>query len=172
LDRIENPVAEKELVVLLREAGLYLATAESLTAGLLGAEITRVPGASEIYLGGVLAYQNNVKQELLGVSPALMAQQGAVDAEVAAQMATGVRERFAKINQVILDDVIGLSTTGVAGPGQSEGKPPGRVFIGISSRAGDAVYSYDFQGDRHSIRQQSVSAAMDALGEQLQLISG
>ena len=165
-------MAEQALTVQLQTAGYWLATAESLTGGLLGAQLTETPGASESYLGGVVAYQNNVKQELLGVSGSLMAQQGAVDAEVAAQMANGVRARFAKINQLPIEQVIGVSTTGVAGPDQSEGKSAGTVFIGVGSAAGDAVYAYEFSGDRDQIRGQSVAAALNCVREQLQLLSG
>ena len=165
-------MAEQALTVQLQTAGYWLATAESLTGGLLGAQLTETPGASESYLGGVVAYQNNVKQELLGVSGSLMAQQGAVDAEVAAQMANGVRARFAKINQLPIEQVIGVSTTGVAGPDQSEGKSAGTVFIGVGSAAGDAVYAYEFSGDRDHIRDQSVAAALHCVREQLQLLSG
>ena len=165
-------MADQALTTQLQTAGYWLATAESLTGGLLGARLTETPGSSESYLGGVVAYQNNVKQELLGVSGSLMAQQGAVDAEVAAQMANGVRERFAKINQLSAERVIGVSTTGVAGPDQAEGKRPGTVFIGVSSAAGDAVYAHEFSGDRDQIRDQSVAAALNCVREQLQLLSG
>ena len=165
-------MADQALTTQLQTAGYWLATAESLTGGLLGARLTETPGASESYLGGVVAYQNNVKQELLGVSGSLMAQQGAVDAEVAAQMANGIRARFAKINQLSAERVIGVSTTGVAGPDQAEGKRPGTVFIGVSSAAGDAVYAHEFSGDRDQIRDQSVAAALNCVREQLQLLSG
>ena len=165
-------MAEEVLTSKLLAAGFWLATAESLTGGALGSQLTASAGSSKSYLGGVVAYQNVVKQELLGVSGSLMAQQGAVDAEVAAQMAGGVRARFAKINQLPLERVIGVSTTGVAGPGEAEGKAPGTVFIGVSSEAGDAVYAFEFSGDRDQIREQSVVAAIDGVGEQLQLLIG
>jgi competence/damage-inducible protein CinA C-terminal domain len=118
-------VAEAGLVSMLIQAGQKVATAESVTGGALAKALTDEAGASEVFLGSVIAYQNSVKQQLLGVSAALMSVQGAVDAEVAAQMAVGVRERFAKINQVQLEKVVGISTTGVAGPGESEGRPRG-----------------------------------------------
>lgn len=165
-------MAEEPLTSDLRAAGFWLATAESITGGALGARLTENAGASESFLGGVVAYQNNVKQELLGVSGSLMAMQGAVDAEVAAQMANGVRARFAKINQLPLDKVIGVSTTGVAGPGEAEGKAAGTVFIGVSSSAGDTVYAHHFDGDREDIRKQTVRAALEGVREQFQLLSG
>ena len=165
-------MAKEGLIAELQERGLFLACAESLTAGLLTSRITETPGASAVFLGGIVAYQNSVKQELLGVSGGLLANQGAVDAEVAAQMAIGVRSRFAKIAQLSTDLVIGLSTTGVAGPESSETKPPGTVFIGLSSTSGDSVYAYDFAGSRDEVREQTVQAALTVLREQLQLPSG
>lgn len=156
----------------LRSRSLFLATAESLTGGMLGQEITTTPGASDVYLGGVVAYQNSIKEQLLGVSPSLIANQGAVDAEVVAQMAAGVRQRFSRASAKEIEQVIGIATTGVAGPSDSEGKPAGTVFVGISSTAGESVYAFIFSGDRDSIRVQTVAAALDALREQLQVISG
>lgn len=165
-------MAEASVVQQLLQAGLFLATAESLTGGLLAKTITDETGASKVFLGAVVAYQNLVKQESLGVSGSLMSQQGAVDAEVAAQMAIGIRERFARINQLDPALVIGISTTGVAGPESSEGKRAGTVFIGISSSNGDCVFAHEFQGDRAAVRELSVMAALDSLREQLALIRG
>lgn len=165
-------MAEKSLIQLLREKALFVATAESLTGGMLSAAITSTPGSSDVYLGGVIAYQNQVKEQLLGVSGSLISNQGAVDPEVVAQMAAGVRSKFAKANGKNPDQVIGIATTGVAGPGPAEGKPAGTVFISVSSVAGESVYAHEFSGDRHQIREQSVEAALAALREQLQVISG
>lgn len=165
-------MAEANLIDLLRGQGLFLATAESLTGGMLGQEITSTAGSSDVYLGGVIAYQNAVKEQLLGVSASLMSNQGAVDAEVAAQMASGVRIKFARANGLDIESVIGIATTGVAGPGDSDGKPAGTVFIGVSSVGGESVYANEFEGDRRQIREQSVTAALAALREQLQVISG
>lgn len=165
-------MAKKELILALKDAGLFIATAESLTAGMLSEHLTFTPGSSEVFLGGVVAYQSAVKSELLGVSPALLENQGAVDAEVAAQMAAGVRERFAKINQKPLNQVLGVSLTGVAGPGLSNGKPAGTVFIGVSSIAGESVYAHEFRGNREQVRERSVEAALAALWEQLEVIVG
>lgn len=165
-------MAEANLVDLLRGQGLFLATAESLTGGMLGQELTSTAGSSDAYLGGVIAYQNAAKEQLLGVSASLISNQGAVDAEVAAQMASGVRSKFARANGFPIEKVIGIATTGVAGPGDSEGKPAGTVFIGLSSIAGESVYAHEFVGDRRRIREQSVAAAIAALREQLQVISG
>ena len=165
-------MAEKELVEQLIASGFFIATAESLTGGLLGSAITSVAGSSSTYLGGVIAYQNQIKEQVLGVSPTLIANQGAVDAEVAAQLASGVRDKFAKSCQKPIEKVIGIATTGVAGPGEAEGKPAGTVFIGISSVAGESVYAHSFSGSRAEVREQSVASALAALREQLQLITG
>lgn len=165
-------MANEELIRDLRQRGLFIATAESLTGGMLGQRLTEEPGASEFYLGGVVAYQNGVKEQLLGVSPSLIANQGAVDAEVAAQMASGVRQRFARATGTDSAQVIGVATTGVAGPAESDGKPAGTVFIGISSHYGESVYAFTLQGNRESVRSQTVTAAFEALREQLQADNG
>ncbi|WP_238999458.1 CinA family protein, partial [Segeticoccus rhizosphaerae] len=98
----------RELIGRLAAAGLTVATAESLTGGLVAARLTDVPGASEVVRGGVVAYALEVKAEVLGVDAALLDQRGAVDAEVAQQMATGVRQR--------LRSTYGLAVTGLADP--------------------------------------------------------
>ncbi|MCG7423321.1 nicotinamide-nucleotide amidohydrolase family protein [Micrococcus sp. ACRRV] len=108
----------------LTTAGLTVATAESLTAGLVAARLADVPGASAALQGGVVAYQNHVKAGLLGVDAGLLTARGAVDAEVARQMACGAR-RAAGAD-------VGVATTGVAGPEPHQGKPVGTVFVGVA----------------------------------------
>lgn len=108
----------------LTTAGLTVATAESLTAGLVAARLADVPGASAALQGGVVAYQNHVKSGLLGVDAGLLTARGAVDAEVARQMACGAR-RAAGAD-------VGVATTGVAGPEPHQGKPVGTVFVGVA----------------------------------------
>ena len=103
----------------LLERGLTVATAESLTAGLLAAALADVPGASGTLQGGVVAYQNRVKEQVLGVDADLLEHRGAVDGDVAVQMAQGVRR--------VLGADVGLATTGVAGPEPHQGKPVGTV---------------------------------------------
>jgi nicotinamide-nucleotide amidase len=152
----------------LAEKGMYLAVAESLTGGLLTSAFVDVPGASKVLLGSVVAYQTELKHQLLGVSRSLLQEQGAVDAEVVAQMAAGVRIKFANKTGHDESVVIGLATTGVAGPNEQDGKPAGTVFIGISSPTGDFVYPLELAGSRSEIRAGAVSAAVDALWEHFQ----
>lgn len=151
----------------LQSRGFKLAIAESLTGGLLSSEFVSVPGASNVLLGSVVAYQNSLKHELLGVSSALLENQGAVDPEVAAQMAAGVRTKLA--SKTSTDDalVIGISTTGVAGPDSQGGVAVGTVYVAVSGPGaiGDSVYAYEFTGDRQAIRVAAVDAAVAALGE-------
>jgi len=162
-----QPLGQVAATVLagLKTRKLHLAVAESLTGGLLTAEFVTVSGASDVLLGGIIAYQQELKHELLGVSQALLAQVGSVDPQVAAQMAQGVRTKLAA--KMGLDEalVVGVSTTGVAGPDLQDGKHVGCVFLGISSQTGDYVYELNLVGDRNSIRAQTVQHAVSALGE-------
>jgi nicotinamide-nucleotide amidase len=153
------------LVAALEKAGLHLAIAESLTGGLLTSAFVSVPGASKVLLGGIVAYQTELKHQLLGVSRSLLQEQGAVDPEVVAQMAAGVRVKLAVKAGVAESKVIGLATTGVAGPEIQDGKPVGMVFIGISGPTGDFVYPIQLSGSRDVIREAAVVSAIEALGE-------
>lgn len=108
--------------------GLTVATAESLTAGLLAATLAEVPGASGTLQGGIIAYQNHVKASLLGVDVDLLARHGAVHPEVARQMAEGARRATGA--------EVGLATTGVAGPEPHQGRPVGTVYVGLAGLAG------------------------------------
>ena len=152
----------------LRAKKLKLAFGESLTGGLLSAEFVAVPRASEVVLGGILAYQTGLKSALLGVSSELLAERGAVDPEVAVQMADGARARLSSKLLIDIDSAIGLSTTGVAGPDTQDGKPVGLVYVGVCGPKGMRVFSHEFSGDRTAIRQQSVQAAVADLLEYLQ----
>jgi nicotinamide-nucleotide amidase len=151
----------------LEARGFKLALAESLTGGLLSAEIVSVPGASNVLLGSIVAYQTSLKHELLGVSRALLENQGAVDPEVAVQMATGVRTKLANKTNTDENLVIGISTTGVAGPDPQDGVAVGTVYIAISGPGaiGDSVYAHEFSGGREAIRAATVTEAIAALGE-------
>ena len=144
---------------------LHLAIAESLTGGLLTSAFVDVPGASKVLLGSIVAYQSELKHELLGVSRVLLATQGAVDPEVAAQMAIGVRARLAQKMGLHEDQVIGLATTGVAGPESQDGKPAGQVFVAVSMSDGDFVYPLSLSGNRDEVRKSAVSEALGLLGE-------
>lgn len=148
--------------------GLHLAVAESLTGGLLTSAFVDVPGASKVLLGSIVAYQSELKHQLLGVSRPLLQAQGAVDAEVVAQMANGIRAKLAAKSGLDESTVVGVATTGVAGPDPQDGKPAGTVFIGISGPTGEFVYPLELAGDRAAIRVASVHAALDALWEHFQ----
>ena len=160
------------LIDLAKSAGLHLAIAESLTGGQLTATLIDTPGASEVVLGGLVTYQDSLKEQLLGVSPQLIATQTAVDAEVAAQMAQGVRQKLAQKCALVESAVIGVSTTGVAGPDAVGPNPVGTVFIGISSELGVKVMALNLQGDRAQIRKQATLDALDALAEEIQRLAG
>lgn len=120
----EAEVLADRVVARLQEAELTVATAESLTGGLVAAALTSVPGASAVVLGGVVSYALSVKEGLLGVARELLEEQGAVAADTAAAMANGVRRATGA--------AVGVATTGVAGPEPSEGKPVGTVFVAVS----------------------------------------
>lgn len=118
---------------LLREKELWLATAESCTGGLLGSMVTDHPGASEVFLGGVISYANEIKANLLGVERDILLTRGAVSQETALAMASGVRRLFASETHPS-EQIISVSITGIAGPGGgSDEKPVGLVWIGIES---------------------------------------
>ncbi|MGW9451725.1 CinA family protein [Streptomyces sp. NPDC055632] len=119
------------VLALLAERGQTLAVAESLTGGLVAAELTGVPGASASFRGSVTAYATALKHELLGVDAALLAERGAVDPEVASQMAAGVRAR--------LGADWGIATTGVAGPEPQDGQPVGTVYVAVAGPAGETA---------------------------------
>lgn len=156
-----------EILKTLESRGFKLAIAESLTGGLLCAEFVSVPGASNVLLGSIVAYQTSLKHELLGVSRTLLENQGAVDPEVAAQMAAGVRAKLAAKSNTNENQVIGISTTGVAGPDSQDGTAVGTVYIAVSGPGaiGDSVYAHEFTGGREAIRAATVREAIIALGE-------
>jgi len=147
------------VLALLEEHGGTLAVAESLTGGLVAAELAGVPGASRTFRGSVTAYATTLKHELLGVDAALLAAHGAVDPEVARQMAAGVRDR--------LGADWGISTTGVAGPDPQDGKPVGTVYIGISTDSGTRVIDLTLGGSRNALRRRVVSESLVQLKEVL-----
>jgi len=138
-------------------AGHTVAVAESCTGGLVGAALTSVPGSSEVFLGGVIAYANEAKEKELGVPHDLLVAHGAVSEEVARAMATGVRARFGSD--------WGVATTGIAGPGGGTAeKPAGTVCVGLAAPDG-RIESITIRlgGDRNLVRKWSVSCALDAL---------
>ena len=133
--------------------GKTLATAESCTGGMIGAALTAVPGSSAIYKGGVISYVDEVKHKVLGVSMELLEQSGAVSQCVAEAMAAGVRE--------VLNADVGVSVTGLAGPGgDNYGNPVGTVYIGYADVNGSTVKCFHFSGDREAVRLQAAEAVL------------
>jgi nicotinamide-nucleotide amidase len=153
-----------DVIRILGERHWTIAVAESLTGGLVVAELVAVPGASAVVRGGVVAYSTALKHTLLGVEQRLLDERGAVHPEVAAQMARGVRSA-ASVDGVAAD--VGVSTTGVAGPVAQDGHPVGTVFIGVSTAAGDHVVSLELGGDREHIRRVVVSEALAVVARML-----
>jgi len=149
----------------LQNRGLKLAIAESLTGGALSAAFVDVPGASNTLLGSVVAYQTELKQGILGVSKQLLKERGAVDPEVATQMAEGARSLMAEKCGLEIKSVVGIATTGVAGPDAQDGKPVGEVHIAITTDTRSSTYVFHFSGGRNEIRAQAVLAAIGALRE-------
>ncbi|GAB3875999.1 CinA family protein [Terrabacter terrigena] len=135
-----------------------LACAESLTAGLVAATVADTPGASAVLLGGIVAYAPEVKTALLDVPTELVARVGTVDPAVAVAMAEGVRRR--------LGATWGLSTTGVAGPGPSEGKPAGTVHVAVAGPSGTVTRALELNGTRAQIRAASVAAVLRLAAEE------
>jgi nicotinamide-nucleotide amidase len=141
-----------QLVARLTELHETLACAESLTAGLVAATVADTPGASAVLLGGVVAYAAEVKTRLLDVPAQLVARVGTVDPAVAVAMAEGVRRR--------LGATWGLATTGVAGPGPSEGKPAGTVHVAVAGPSGTVTRALELNGTRAQIRAATVDAVL------------
>jgi nicotinamide-nucleotide amidase len=140
----------------LRESGRTLAVAESCTAGMLGMYLTRVPGSSDYFKGGILCYSNDAKIELCGVPSELLQKHGAVSAEAAEAMARGIRQS--------LHSSIGLSITGIAGPGGgSPEKPVGLVYVGYADDQRTESRHRIMPGDRESIRERSAYLALSWL---------
>ncbi len=138
---------------ILRGRGLRIAVAESCTGGLVLARLTDVPGSSAWVIGGVVAYDNAVKVRELGVGPELLREHGAVSEPVARAMALGVRARLAAD--------VGVAVTGIAGPsGGSAEKPVGTVVIAVAAAA-ETARTFSFPGDRPTVRQHAVAAALD-----------
>ena len=162
-------VPDKEIFALAEQVGKRLrarqqtvAVAESCTGGLLGAALTDVPGSSRYFLGGLIAYANQVKIDQLKVPAAILEKQGAVSAQTAAAMAEGVRR--------LLKSGIGVSITGVAGPAAEEHKPAGLTYVGIAASI-TTTHQFQWRGDRWDNRRQSVLAALELLARALGAVS-
>ena len=146
----------EEISQLLRERGERIATAESCTGGLIAAEITGLPGSSDIFPGSVVTYSNEVKIELLGVPRQIIVDHGAVSEECAAAMLEKVCEKFAT--------AAGIAVTGIAGPaGGTQEKPVGLVYIAVRYRGKQVVKEHNFSGNREMIRLRTVNTAFNLL---------
>lgn len=144
---------------LLEDRGETLATAESLTAGLVSATIAEVPGASAVLRGGLAAYAGDVKIDVLGVGAGLVQRHGVVSAECAEAMATGANRLFGTDWAV--------STTGVAGPTEQEGKPVGTVFLAVAHRERVRSREVHLSGDRAAIRDGATAAVLELLAAEV-----
>jgi len=140
--------------LLLRSGGSTVATAESLTGGRLAVALTDVPGASETYLGGLVTYATEIKSSALGVADDILERHGVVSAECAKAMASGIR--------ALMGATYGVSTTGVAGPADQEGKPPGTVFVGIAGPGLLEAVALELTGKRQQIQDRTSREAFDA----------
>jgi nicotinamide-nucleotide amidase len=148
----ERPVEELVLAA-CRGRGLTLAAAESCTGGLVAARVTSVPGSSDVFRGGVVAYADDLKRGELGVPAELLERHGAVSAEVAAAMAAGARER--------LGADVAVAVTGVAGPGGgTQEKPVGLVFLHAETPDGGSGRELRLPGDRDAVRGRATAAAL------------
>ena len=153
------PFDPADVIAALRAENATVGVAESLTGGLVVARLVQVPGASAVVRGGVVAYATDLKHSVLGVDADLLAAGGAVQAQVAEQMATGVRR--------VLGSTYGLGTTGVAGPTEQDGQPVGRAFIAVAGPGGVRVHQLDLPGDRESVREACAVAVLELLEERL-----
>ncbi|MEU0988288.1 nicotinamide-nucleotide amidohydrolase family protein [Streptomyces sp. NPDC005953] len=152
--------AAAEILAVLAERGQTVAVAESLTGGLVAAELTAVPGASAAFRGSVTAYATALKHTVLDVDAALLAERGAVDPQVARQMASGVR--------TLLGASWGIATTGVAGPEPQDGKPVGTVYVAVAGPTGTGnVATLRLNGSRAEIRRESVRSVLGLLADEL-----
>jgi nicotinamide-nucleotide amidase len=151
---VDGDTMESVVMDLLRERGLTLGVAESLTGGLMGARFTAVAGASDVFRGGIVSYASDVKFSLLGVPEGPV-----VSAEAARAMAVGARR--------VLGADVALATTGVAGPTEQEGQPVGTVFLGLAMDGASEAQLVQLPGDRQRIRQYAVISAVNLLRHRL-----
>jgi len=150
-----DPTGLTELVGVLKERGETVATAESLTGGLVAALLTSVPGSSAVVRGGLVVYATELKHELAGVDDDLLDEHGPVHPDVAAQLADGARS--------VCRATWGIGLTGVAGPDPQGGIEPGVVHIGVSGPQHAEVRTIGVDGNRHQVRAGAARAALDLL---------
>ena len=151
----------EKIASLLKEKKLWIATAESCTAGLIGHTLTNIPGSSEYYKGGIISYSNEVKMKILGVKKETLETYGAVSEQTACQMAEGAKR--------VLETDIAIATTGIAGPGGgTKEKPVGLVYIGLATPEGVEARKFIFHGDRLQNKENFCNAALKMLLEYLE----
>jgi len=161
---IKDDLLSSHIGMLLRDHGLMLASAESCSGGLLGHMLTEIAGASDYFLGGVVAYSNLAKFAWLSVQQATINQYGAVSRETVLEMALGVRKALR--GHYPEEDIIGISISGVAGPGGGTAtKPVGTVWIGLSAYQSNFSWLHHFEGNRSEIKQHSALHALKHLRE-------
>ena len=150
---------EHQIGRLLIKSNLKLAVAESCTGGLVCDLITNIPGSSTYFLGGIVSYTNEAKQSLLNVQQKTLEDHGAVSAETVIEMARGIRSQFSTAAN--LDQIVGISVSGIAGPGGgSAEKPVGLVWIGLSSHTKDQTWKFQWSGNRQENKTLSARAAL------------
>lgn len=163
---LDSAELAKRVIARAAELGARVAVAESLTGGLVSAVLVGVPGASRVFTGGIVAYDTSLKASLLRVDEDLLREVGPVDAEVARQMARGVRATCGAAE-------FGVATTGVAGPAADPqtGQAPGTVWVGVSSAHGERAVLIEVSGaDRAEVREAAVEGALAALIDELEMV--
>jgi nicotinamide-nucleotide amidase len=158
---MEMSVAAAAAVHALVDRRETVATAESLTGGLVAATLVEIPGVSSVFRGGLVVYATDLKARLAGVPEELLAERGPVDGDVAAALAGGARERCGAD--------WGLATTGVAGPEPQDGKPVGLVYVAVAGRTGSTVRELRLTGNREAVRTESVTAVLQLLTDSLRV---
>jgi nicotinamide-nucleotide amidase len=157
---LDEETMEAAVGRLLRAARLTLASAESLTGGLVGGRVTAAPGASDYYLGGVVVYATDAKTAVLGVDAALLATHGPVSEPVAGAMAEGARRLFGA--------GVGIATTGVAGPDEQDSRPVGSFCLGVADADGTVTVTTRAPGDRTQVRAWATTTALDLVRRRLE----
>lgn len=156
----------KAIASQLKAKNLFLATAESCTGGLLGHLITNLPGSSDYYLGGQIAYSNYAKQLWLNVPAEILNTFGTVSRETVLAMAYGIRRAFA--GKVDLKKIIGFSISGIAGPaGGTSTKPVGTVWMAISTHIHERAYRFQFDGSRYAVKHQTALQALSIISKDI-----
>jgi PncC family amidohydrolase len=165
-EKILQEPLEAQIGHKLIQKSFKLAVAESCTGGLIGHRITNIPGSSEYYLGSITAYAYEAKERLLGVQHRTLETFGAVSRETVLEMAQGIRRSLAA--DFPLEKTVGLSVSGIAGPGGGmPGKPVGLVWVGLSTPDGDWAWQYLWRGSRIENKDYSAQAALQRLMDYL-----